>query len=497
MIPNLLTADTKTLQRLLTAGSITSAGLTTPLDILQEVAKALDEERAAGKVRGPLHGIPVLVKDNIATHLSTGLRTTAGSLSLWSSKPKENAKLVDLLIASGVIILGKANLSEFSNSRGSMMPSGWSAIGGQVQSAYVRGGLDPDDSKDGHSNPSGSSSGSAVGVSAGFAPISVGTETDGSLLCPAGRAALYTIKPTIGLIPQHGIVPMSTNFDSAGPMTKTPYDLAVLLDVLASRSPSESYTKNLTGSWSGISVATLDYSKWRYPDNFIKPADGAEAQILKETREAYDLIKTKVDKFVDDVDLATVDAFELEGRNTLDIITMSDMKRDLTAYLQNLEESEIRTITDIIEFNKEHADEELPPHHPRQDTLIKCENQNVSATEYDRLFAHMRKVARDSGVERVFRTHGVNVIIGPADGFISTMASSGGYPVAAMPLSYLDFNGRPFGLAALAGRHQEALLVQLMSAWEATFPARKPPQALVEDSQLVMRSLRCQVLPAA
>lgn len=179
-----------------------------------------------------------------------------------------------------------------------MMPSGWSAIGGQVQSAYVRGGLDPDDSKDGHSvslkllystkgmflarlkDPPGSSSGSAVGVSAGYAPISIGTETDGSLLCPAGRAALYTIKPTIGLIPQHGIVPMSTNFDSAGPMTKTSYDLAVLLDVLASRSPSESYTKPLTGSWSGISVATLDYSKWRYPGSFIKPADGAEAQIV-------------------------------------------------------------------------------------------------------------------------------------------------------------------------------------------------------------------------
>lgn len=129
-------------------------------------------------------------------------------------------------------------------------------------------------------NPSGSSSGSAVGVSAGYAPISVGTETDGSLLCPAGRAALYAIKPTIGLIPQHGIVPMSTNFDSAGPMTKTSHDLTVLLDVLASRSPSKSYTKSLTGSWSGISVATLNYSKWRYPDSFIKPADGAEAQIV-------------------------------------------------------------------------------------------------------------------------------------------------------------------------------------------------------------------------
>ncbi|KAK4068612.1 uncharacterized protein Triagg1_7260 [Trichoderma aggressivum f. europaeum] len=262
-----------------------------------------------------------------------------GKTTLWAEWVFGTTKsLMDIycvvagLIASGAIVLGKANLSELSNSRGSMMPSGWSAVGGQAQSAYVRGGLDPDNSKDGHSNPLGSSSGSAVGVSARYAPISAGTETDGSLLCPAGRAALYTIKPTIGLIPQHGIVPMSTNFDSAGPMTKTSHDLAVLLDVLASRSPSESYTKSLTGSWSGISVATLDYSKWRYPDSFIKPADGAEAQIAN------------VDRFVDDIDLVTVDAFELEGKNTLDIITMSDMKRDLTAYLGNLGESEIRTI---------------------------------------------------------------------------------------------------------------------------------------------------------
>ncbi|KAL7963221.1 amidase signature domain-containing protein [Trichoderma compactum] len=452
MIPNLLTADTKTLQQMLTAGSITSAGLTTPLDILQEVAKTLDEERAAGKVRGPLHGIPALAKDNIATHPNTGLRTTVGSLSLWSSKPKENAKLVDLvrwslylpccftdcfltdlrstwLIASGAIILRKADLSEFPNSRGSMMPSGWSAIGGQVQSAYVRGGLDPDDSKDGHSNPSGSSSGSAVGMSAGYAPISVGTETDGSLLCPAGRAALYTIKPTIGLIPQHGIVPMSTNFDSAGPMAKTSHDLA-------------SYTKNLTGSWSGISVATLDYSKWRYPDNFIKPADGAEAQI--ETREAYDLIKIKVDKFVDDVDLVTVDAFELEGKNTLDIITIGLLAAD-------------ESILD----------------HPRQDIFIKCENQTVSATEYDLLLAHMRKVARDSGVERVFQTHGVNVIIGPADGFISTMATSGGYHVAAMPLSCLDLDQPLRAAVLLQGR---------LCAWLAA--ERKEPQIrLLEKSR--------------
>jgi amidase len=131
-------------------------------------------------------------------------------------------------------------------------------------------------------SPSGSSSGSAVGVSAGYAPLAIGTETDGSLVCPAGRAALYTIKPTIGLVPQEGIVPISSHFDSAGPMTKSTYDLAALLDVLASRDPSESFTANLTGSWSDISVAVLDPEQWRFPAAWVKPVDGAEAQIVRE-----------------------------------------------------------------------------------------------------------------------------------------------------------------------------------------------------------------------
>ncbi|KAI9158329.1 putative amidase family protein [Paramyrothecium foliicola] len=495
MALDLLTADAKTLQHMLEAGTITSASLvaaclaqirkhddylhamiqTVPADMLEATAKKLDDERHAGVCpasRCSLYAFSQTVSNNIATHPDTGLRTTAGSFSLWSSKPKENAKLVDLLIASGAIILGEANLREFSNSRGSMMPSGWSAIGGQTQSAYVRGGIDSDDSKDGQSNPSGSSSGSAVGVPAGYAPISIGTETDGSLLCPDGRAALYTIKPTVDLVPQHGIIPMSHNFDSAEPMTKTAYELAITLDVLASRAPSESYTSNLSGSWSGISVAFLDYSQWRYPDTFIKPMDAE-----RDSR-SIRLGQTKVDKFFDDVDLITVDAFDLDGEDAYDIVTMSDMKRDLTTYLQGLEKSEMRIITDIIEYNKKHADKELPEHHPRQDTFIRCAKHNISRSDYDRMFNHVRNVARDKGVERVFRTHEVNVIIGPADGFISTMAATGGYPVAAMPLSYLDCNGRPFGLAALAGRHQEALLVQLMSAWEATFQARKPPPAL-------------------
>ncbi|KAL2820868.1 amidase signature domain-containing protein [Aspergillus cavernicola] len=227
---DLLAADVRSLGELLISKQVTSQTLvnmyldqidkhdnylhamiqTTPREILMKRAQELDKEREAGKVRGPLHGIPIILKDSVATHLSLGLGTTAGSLALLDSKSRRN----DVLLARGAIILGKSDLSEFSDGRG------WSAVGGQTQSAYVRGGILSDDGSAGHSNPGGASTGSAVAVSAGYTLIAVGEETDGSLICPAGRAALYTIKPTIGFVPSDGIVPISRNFDSTGPDDK-------------------------------------------------------------------------------------------------------------------------------------------------------------------------------------------------------------------------------------------------------------------------------------
>ncbi|KAK3941391.1 amidase signature domain-containing protein [Diplogelasinospora grovesii] len=501
---DLLTIDARGLQTLLENGNVTSLDLvrqylaqiqkhddkfhamiqTTPHEILEKTASLLDQERAAGKIRGPLHGIPILIKDNVATHPSLGLPTSAGSYALLNSKPQANARIIDQLIAAGLIILGKSNLSEFANCKGSDMPSGWSAVGGQVQSAYVRGGVDPNDSKDGHSSPSGSSSGSAVGVSAGYAPLAIGTETDGSLVCPAGRAALYTIKPTIGLVPGEGIVPVSTHFDSAGPMTKSAYDLATLLDILASKPPSDrggSYVAHLTGSWSDISVAVLDPDKWKFPEAWVKPVDGAEVQISREIRQAYDVIRSKAKKFVNNIDLISIDEFNIDGENSENIITQTDMKRNLTAYLENLAESEVRSIADLVAFNEKHADIELPPHHPRQDVLIDAMTRNTSIETYERHLQHLRNVARDRGVDHVLKSYGVDVILGPTDSGLTSMATGGGFPLCAMPLSYLDFNGRPFSVSAIAGRGQDALLVKVMSAWEATFPHRKPPPQLLEE----------------
>ncbi|KAK4157240.1 amidase signature domain-containing protein [Chaetomidium leptoderma] len=463
---NLLTIDAKGLQSLLAHGNFTSLDLvrqclaqiqqhdgnlhamikTTPIQILEETTRSLDRERAAGKLRGPLHGIPILVKDIVNTP-TLGLPTTAGSFALLGSKARENAKIVDRLIAAGLIILGKTNLSEFSNSRGTFMPSGWSAVGGQVQSAYIVGGVDPNDSKDGHSSPSGSSSGSAVGVSAGYAPLAIGTEMDGSLVCPAGRAALYTIKPTIGLVPQEGIVPISHHFDTAGPMAKSVHDLAALLDVLAARPRSvESFTANLTGSWSDISVAVLDPDKWKFPETWVKPVDGAEAQINREIRQAYDVIKSKAKRFVNNVDLISIDNFVLDGEFSEGVVVTVDLKKNLNTYLENLEESEVRSLADVINYNLKHADIKLPPHHPRQDLSIDSQNNSIAPEVYERHLQHLRHVARDRGVERVLETYAVDVILGPTDSGLTSMAAAGAYPLCAMPLSYLDYNGRPFAV---------------------------------------------------
>ncbi|KAK4446542.1 putative amidase [Podospora aff. communis PSN243] len=362
------------------------------LDLL--TADRLDGGRKAGKLRGPLHGIPIIIK----------------------------------LLGNGSINVGKSNLSEFSNYRRDMLPSGWSAVGGQTQSAYVRGGVDPNDIKDGHSSPSGSSSGSAVAVSASYAPWSIGTETDGSLICPAGRAALYTIKPTIGLVPQAGIVPVSRNFDSAD---------------------SISFMESLTGSWEDIAVAVLDPETWKFPDSFVKPVSTATEQILRDIRSAYAVIKSKAKSFVENAPFITTDAFDRDHHHNVlkaEHVTEADLKKELEAYLQGLDEAKVRTLQDIIDFNKQYSEKALPP----------LPAQKLSEGEYERDLKHLTHVSRDLGIDRILKEFNVDVIIGPADSFITSLATGSGYPVAGMPLSYLDFNGRPLGLAALAGKGQDA-----------------------------------------
>lgn len=312
-----LTTTAEELQELLTSGHLTSLDLiniylgqieqhnknglklnaiisTAPYHIVAEQARILDAERVAGSVRGPLHGIPVVVKDNVMTDSSLGMDTTCGSYALVGAKAP-NAPIVDRLLKAGMIIIAKANLSvsdstrplswtrdmltcvsfcqEWAGSKGFGMVTGWSAVGGQTQSPYVRGGYVPGDKILGHSTPCGSSSGSAVAVAAGFAPVALGTESDGSITQPAGRASLYAMKVTVGALDTKGTSPQSPITDSLGGMAKSSLDLANFIGAMM----EQDYSSYLTKTWAGQKVAFVDSNKWE-----LHPAVCDRIEIVRE-----------------------------------------------------------------------------------------------------------------------------------------------------------------------------------------------------------------------
>lgn len=229
-----------------------------------QYAEQLDKERQAGQIRGPLHGIPILLKDNIATEPSLGMDTTSGTFALAGSRPRASADVAERLIQAGAIILGKANMTEWY--RAQTVAGGWSAVGGQTQSAVTSQAFDPFDASTACANTSGSSSGSAVSVSAGFAPAAIGTETVGSLIMPADRAGLYTIKPTIGIVSQNGTVPISKLCDSAGPMAKSANDVAMLMEFLVDREKAQvtdgMYLSAADGEWGDVKIGVVDMEAW-------------------------------------------------------------------------------------------------------------------------------------------------------------------------------------------------------------------------------------------
>jgi amidase len=451
---------------------------------LLQQAKKLDDERSHGQVRSRLHGVPILIKDNMDIHPSFGMDTTAGSFALVGAKPRKNSAVVELLVNAGAIIIGKTNLSELSWFKMFGADCGWSPVGGQTQSAYVRGGFREDDTFAGHSNPAGSSTGSAVGVSAGYAPVALGTETEGSLIVPASRQALYTIKSTPGIISTAGIVPISGFADVAGPFSKSVLDLAILMDILVDPSktgvPKGGYETAVTGSWDGLKIGSLDPDIWNFPAIARKPEPAGEAQMLKETLETYAKVKELAPSYFHFVDLISNSAFEINGSHVLPNILAASFKEDFEKYLGGVEDSKVKTVEDMIQFNKDHADLELPPRNPRQDFLEKAAAANLTANQFQDLVSHARTIGREKGIDAVFKKYDINIVIGPAESSLTVFAATAGYPIASLPVGYLDFNGRPHGLAAIASAHQEALLIQLQSAWEASFPARIPP-ALVSS----------------
>src|SRR3984957_4005344 len=331
------------------------------------IAQALDQERNAKGARGPLHGIPVLIKDNIDT--ADRMMTTAGSLALVGSKPPKDSFVAQRLRAAGAVILGKTNLSEWANIRSSHSVSGWSGRGGLTKNPYA---LDR--------NACGSSSGTGAGISANLAVAGIGTETDGSIVCPSSSNGLAGIKPTVGLVSRGGIIPISHSQDGAGPMCRTVRDAAILLGALTGVDPDDSATAASAGK------SQTDY--------------------------AHNKIKTQGPTLVHPADIATLGKFD----DTELLVFMYELKADLNAYLARLGPgAPVRTLQDIIDFNARNRQKEMP--YFGQDLFVKAQSKGpLSEKEYLEAVEKNHQLARTEGIDALMDKYHLDAIAAPTGG---------------------------------------------------------------------------------
>jgi len=439
-------------------------------------AERLDEERKAGKSRGPLHGVPILIKDNIDT--GDRMRTSAGSLALSDMPAPADAFVVRRLRAAGAIILGKTNCSEWANFRSSHSTSGWSGRGGQTRNPYAL-----------NRNPCGSSSGTGAAISANFAMVGVGTETDGSVVCPSTANGLVGLKPTVGLVSRAGIIPISASQDTAGPMTRTVQDAAMLLNAMIGIDPADPATASVPDggaadfttflSSGGLGGARLGVMR-RYFGS-LPALDQLMEASLAVLRDAGAVL-------VDPVDIVTVPRL---GAPEFEVL-LYEFKDGINRYLTGRgATTKYRTLADLIAFNTANADREMPWF--GQETFELAEKKGpLSEPGYRRALADCRRLARAEGMDATLRRHRLDAIVcptgGPAwttdlvngdhwntAGDSSTPAAVAGYPHITVPAGFVD--GLPVGLSFMGPAWSEGRLLRYAFAFErATNYARRPPQ---------------------
>jgi amidase len=438
------------------------------------IAAALDAERASKGPRGPLHGIPVLLKDNIDT--ADRMATTAGSLALVDSKPARDAFLVKKLRDAGAVILGKTNLSEWANFRSTRSTSGWSARGGLTRNPYA---LDR--------NACGSSSGSAAAIAADLAVVAVGTETDGSIVCPSAMTGIVGIKPTVGLISRAGVIPISVSQDTAGPMARSVADAAVLLTALSGSDASDPATTVPTRP------AALDYSQ------FLK-ADGLRGARIGVARNLAGFDE-RVDKIFDQAIAAMraqgaviVDPVELKGGKQVGdaefIVLLYEFKQGLNTYLQSRPGAP-RTLGELIAFNEKESARELE--HFGQEILLQSEAKgSLDEGEYRKALARARMLAGPRGINVMLRKHKLDAYIAPTVGLAwatdlvngdnytggasSQSAAVAGYPHITVPAGFVQ--GLPVGISFIGTAWSEPTLLRLAYAYEQATRARRPPRLI-------------------
>jgi len=367
------------------------------------IADALDGERKQGRVRGPLHGVPVLIKDNIST--ADRMETTAGSLALVGAKPSADAFVVQRLRDAGAVIIGKTNLSEWANFRSSHSTSGWSGRGGQTRNPYA---LDR--------NPCGSSSGSGAAVSANLCLVAVGTETDGSIVCPSGTCGVVGIKPTLGVISRSGIIPIAHSQDTAGPMARTVRDAATLLSVLAAADPRDQ-VKTINGTV--VAYRPTDYTQSLDPTGLrgarigvARKFAGFNDQVDKLLADAIDLMKREGATIVDPADIPTHGKFDAPEFDVL----LFEFKADINKYLAALPPGDHpRTLKDLIDFNDRNRDREMPFF--GQDIFTKAEAKGpLTDPAYLKALRTCKTLSQAQGIDALMTKNNLDAIIAPTGG---------------------------------------------------------------------------------
>lgn len=451
-----------------------------------EDARKLDAERKAGKTRGALHGIPILVKDNIET--LDPVATTAGSLALKDNVTNRDAPLIARLRAAGAIILGKTNLSEWANIRSSHSISGWSAVGGLTRNPYV---LDR--------NACGSSSGSGAAAAANLAAATIGTETDGSITCPASINGLVGIKPTVGLVSRTNVVPISHTQDTAGPMTRSVADTALLLTVMAGSDPADAATKE-------ADQRKRDYTTALDP-NALKGKRIGVLGFLKGYHDATDQVFARA---VDELKAAGATIVEIKKFKHLDKINeyelpvlLFELKADLNKYLASTPPAvKTRTLADVIAFNNE-TPAELALF--GQDLFVDAEKTpGLADAKYVSAALNAKRLAGREGIDQMLKQNKLDALVAPSGGpawtidlvtgdhFLgaaSTLPAVAGYPHITVPMG--EATGLPLGLSFIGEAWSEAKLIGFAYAYEQRAKARKPPRFLktVEEIDTVRRAI--------
>ncbi|MEN8118247.1 MAG: amidase [Bacteroidota bacterium] len=435
------------------------------------IARKMDEERKSGKVRGPLHGIPVMIKDNIDT--GDKMQTTAGSLALKGNVAENDAFIVKKLREAGTVLLGKTNLSEWANFRSTNSSSGWSGRGGQVLNPFC---LDR--------SPCGSSSGTGAAVSANLCTIGIGTETNGSIVCPSGVNGLVGIKPTLGMWSRRGIIPIAHSQDTAGPMARTVTDAAILLGALAEFDPNDAVTHLEKGE------IFKDYTRFLDAGGLNGKRIGIASQMLPSNKKvkalfdaAVDVIKAKGAEIIKEVEFEHNRKW---GRPSYQVL-LYEFKADLNKYLAEHPNAPAKSMQEIIDFNKNNANAEMPWFD--QEIFEQAQEKgDLSTEEYLTALKESKKYAGAEGIDAVMKEHNLDAIIaqtnGPAwtidwvngdhfSGGSSSPAAISGYPNITVPMGFV--HGLPIGISFFGNVWSEPKLLEIAYAFEHATKHRKAP----------------------